>query len=187
MRAGLAATVVLMLPFAWSEDATCDHVPRPPVSGLEILFGKGWEPGAIFLALLVVAVGLGFLARAAVRRRWLRLGAEVVAGLSGLVSFTMCILMMHHGREEQPLVYPAAWIGTVAAALLAFEAWWASGEALRGLVERRRAERALARAPTAGTGLPVRIAAACALEDREAEAEVEATMGEEEASTRRTR
>ena len=189
MRAGLAATVALMLPFAWSEDATCDHVPRPPVSGADILFGHGWQPGAVFLGLLVAAVALGFLARAT-RRGWLRLAAEVTAGLSGLVSFVMCFLMMHHGREEQPLVYPAAWIGTIAAAVLAFEAWWASGEALRGVVERRRALRTLAKEIAAGRGPKVRIAAAlddAGEGDREAEAEVEAMAGEEGAAARRAR
>jgi hypothetical protein len=190
VRAGLAAAVVVMLPFAWSEDATCDHLPHPAVSGYQILFGKGWEPGALFFGLLVVSVGLGFLARATLRV-WLRLAGEVMAGLAGFGSLVMCGMMMTYGRPEQPLVYPAAWIGVTAAVVLAFEAWWATGEALRRGVEQRRATRALAREAMAAKRPPVRIAEA---RDRgsgegvesDVVAEAEAMAEEEERRPERT-
>jgi hypothetical protein len=149
-----------MLPFMWSEDATCDAQPKPLVSGIEILFGKDFDspgPGLIFVALLLVSLGLGFLATRT-QRPWRRLAAETVAGLASIGTTLMCIMMMTTGRRDQPLDHPAAWIGTLSALAMAFEACWCSGEALRRGLDYRRARRAERARITAGAA-PLRIAA----------------------------
>lgn len=142
LRAGMSALLAATLPFAWSEGFTCDHAPRPPVTGAQILFGEHLgdpEPGLVFVALLVLAVGLGLAGRATFRV-WRQLACDVLAGLAGSAITLMCVMMMRYGRDEQPLVYPAAWLGTLVAAAMAGEAWWAAAEALqRGLAERRAA------------------------------------------------
>jgi hypothetical protein len=143
LRAGLVALVLATLPFAWSEDFTCGHAPQPSVTGLEILFGRlaGTELAALFFTLFAVTVGLGFLAWVS-RHAWRRLAAHVVAALAGTGGTTMCLMIMGYGRSEQPLVYPAAWIGTFAAGAAALEAWVAAVETLRYALARHRAGRA---------------------------------------------
>ncbi len=170
----LVTILVAMLPFLWSEDVSCDAAPKPLVSGIEILFGKGFEdpqPGLIFMGLLAVSVGLGFLATRT-PWPWRRLVAELVAGVASLGTALMCILMMTHGRPEQPLDHPAAWIGTLSALAMAFEAWWCSGEALRRGLDHRLARRQ-ERARIAGGSLPIRIAGGGDAPEREDEAEEE--------------
>jgi hypothetical protein len=165
--------VVATLPFMWSEDMSCDAQPKPLVSGLAILFGKQLDnpvPGLIFGGLLVTCVGLGFLVTRT-RRPWRRLAGQVVAGLAALGTTLMCAMMFTHGRPEQPHDHPAAWIGTLSALALAFEAWWGSGEALRRAQEHRRARKAeVARIAGSGAG-PLRIAESLADESHQDEDE----------------
>jgi hypothetical protein len=140
---GLAATVVLTLPFAWSEDFKCDQGPQPLVSGGDILFGKHMEeprPALVFFGVLTLLVALGFLATRT-PRPWRRLAAEATAGAAALVSTFMCLLMMTYGRSDQPLDHPAAWVGTLASFAIAIQAWWLSGGALRDVLSRRAARR----------------------------------------------
>jgi hypothetical protein len=130
----------------------------PPVTGIGILFGKDFDnpgPGLVFLGLLLLTVGLGFLA-SWTARPWRRLAGEITAGLTALGTSFLCMLMMTHGRPDQPLHYPAAWIGTLAALGIAFEAWWGSGDALRRGLEERRPRRLPARI---AAGSRVRVAA----------------------------
>jgi hypothetical protein len=132
-----------MLPFAWSEDFKCTSEPQPLISGVQILFGKGFDnptPGLVFLALLLTSVGLGFVA-ARTAWPWRRLAAELTAGVASLVTTLMCALMMTYGRSEQPLDHPAAWIGTLSAFAITLQAWWLSGAALRRGLDHRRARR----------------------------------------------
>jgi hypothetical protein len=150
-----------MLPFAWSEDFTCDHEAMPPVTGIHILLKETSDfPGPIhfFFAFLIVPAALGFLVRRT-WKPWLRLAGEVVAGLVGMAGAVMCMMLMGYGRHEQPLVYPAAWVGTISAWIIALEAWWASGEALRRGIVLRRARQAMVARIVAGDPAPVRIAA----------------------------
>jgi hypothetical protein len=107
---------------------------------------------------MIVPAVLGFLVRWT-WRPWLRLAGEVVAGLVGMAGAVMCMMMMNYGRNEQPLVYPAAWIGTLSAWVIALEAWWASGEALRRAIVLRRSRKAMVARIAAGDPVPVRIAA----------------------------
>lgn len=133
LRPALAAVVVLMLPFSWSEDFTCGRQPMPPVSGLDILFGRhgGPQPAAIFFGFLLAAVALGFVAARAARL-WQCALAHGLAASAGLGATTMCGMMMAYGRAGQPLVYPAAWIGTLSAAAMTLEALVAFAQALHG-------------------------------------------------------
>jgi hypothetical protein len=158
---GLAALVVAMLPFAWSEDFTCGHDPMPPVSGIHILLKEtSGFPGPIhfFFAFMIVPAVLGVLVRRT-WRPWLRLAGEVAAGLVGMAGAVMCMMLMSYGRSDQPLVYPAAWIGTLSAWGIALEAWWASGEALRRGIVLRRARKAMAARIVAEEPAALRIAA----------------------------
>lgn len=160
-RLALATVVLAMLPFVWSEDTSCDGKPKPFVTGFEILFGKHLEdpaPGGIFLGLLALAIGCGFLAMRT-PRPWRRLAGELVAGLASLGSSLLCLVMMTHGRTDQPLVHPAAWIGTLASLALAFEAWWGTGVAFGRGLEHRRRRKAMVAARIAGEDpAPLRIA-----------------------------
>jgi hypothetical protein len=154
----LATLVLASLPFLWSEDMSCKGEALPPVTGIRILFGKDFDspaPGLIFLGLLLLTVGLGFLA-SWTARPWRRLAGEIAGGLTALGTSFLCLLMMTHGGPQQPLHYPAAWIGTLAALGMAFEAWWGSGDALRRGIEERRPRLSRARI-AAGAG--VRVAA----------------------------
>ena len=136
----------------WSEDFSCGKEgPQPDVTGLKILFDGEYlrlAPGHIFLAARGLAVGFGLLA-ARTRRPWRRLLAEVSASCGSLLTAAMCLMMMHHGREDQPLDHPAAWIGTLAAFAITIQAWFASGEALRRGIDHWRARRAVRRAERA--------------------------------------
>lgn len=187
LRAGLAATLVATLPFAWSEDMSCDGKPQPLVSGGEILFGKGFDspaPGLIFLGLLVVVAGLGFLVRAT-ERPWRRLAGQVVAGLAALGVTFMCGLMMTHGRPEQPFNHPAAWLGALSALAMAIEAWWGSGAALWRGLDHRRTRRAKVARIAAGAPAPLRIAEVRDRGGGESEEEEEDDAVEEKSAVRR--
>src|SRR5262245_26833973 len=119
-RALLVLVLLATLPFEWSEDMSCSGGPQPAVTGLDILTGKGHtdpEPFAVFLAFLLVAVGLGFLSRAS-RRPWLTLLSDAIAGLSSIGGALMCFAMMTFGRKDQSYTYPAAWIGMLSALAL---------------------------------------------------------------------
>jgi hypothetical protein len=172
----LVALLLATLPFMWSEDISCDGRPKPLVSGIEILFGKHFENpalGGIFLGLLAVAVGLGFLVRRT-QRPWRILAGEIVAGLSGIGTTLLCVLMTTRGRSDQPFDHPAAWIGTLSAFAMAVDAWYNAGEALCCGQEQRRARKAqVARIVAAEPG-PLRIAPGLEDEDeRERERELE--------------
>lgn len=160
IRAGLASLVMLMLPFAWSEDMSCDGKPKPLVSGLEILFGNNggeWQLGACFFGLFAVAVALAFVAHATRRLGW-RLVCNVIAGLAGMSATALCAAMMTFGRAEQPLVHPAAWIGTLSAALMMIEAWEASGRTLSYVLARRRAAQRLREKPPPAVSMRIALA-----------------------------
>jgi hypothetical protein len=173
IRLGLAATIVATLPFAWSEDFKCEQGPQPLVSGGDILFGKNMEeprPALLFFGVLALGVALGFAA-ARTARPWRRFVSHVTAGAAALVSTFMCLLMMTHGRSDQPLDHPAAWIGTLSSFAIAIQTWWLSGEALRDALERRaarrRAARGRARAARDAQLTRPRIEAMFTLEERE--------------------
>lgn len=135
--------IVLMLPFSWSEDFNCENKPMPPVSGFEILGKSEHHAFALFFfGFLLLAVGLGFVARAT-KRLGARLACHLTAGFATFFTTIVCAGMMTYGRSQQPLIYPAAWIGTSAALLMMLEAWEASGRTLRYLVVRRRAAKRL--------------------------------------------
>jgi hypothetical protein len=143
IRLGLAATLVMTLPFAWSEDFKCDPGPQPLVSGGDVLFGKHMEeprPALVFFGVLALSVALGFLA-VRTSRPWRRLAAEATAGAAALVSTFMCLLMMTYGRSDQPLDHPAAWVGTLSSFAIAIQAWCLAGAALKEALERRAARR----------------------------------------------
>jgi hypothetical protein len=189
-RAILATLLVVTLPFEWSEDFSCKEGPKPPVSGFHILSsdsGAGLDAVHVFLALLVLTVALGFLAHATAKP-WRRLAAHTVAGVAGLFTTFMCVLMLTYGRPDQPLVYPAAWIGTFAALAITLEAWWSSGVALRLGVERFRARRALKAALRADAQSRLRFvepAAEAAPWEELAAREEEAAAAEAEPAARR--
>ncbi|APR86491.1 Hypothetical protein A7982_11840 [Minicystis rosea] len=175
IRAALAAVVMLTLPFAWSEDFTCSKEPQPTVTGAEILFHKlsGPEVAVWFFGLFIVAVGLGFVAARTWRVVW-QLVCHVVAGLAGVAAFLFCVAMMSFGRKDQPLVYPAAWIGTLTTVAMALEAWFASGQSLRRLLADRRAARALEASPLSLETAPI------AMGDIESSTAAEAPSGAQE-------
>jgi hypothetical protein len=177
-----------MLPFAWSEDFTCGNSPQAPVSGIHILVKETSSfPGPLhlFLTFLLVPVALGFLVRRT-WRPWLRLAGHVASALVGMAGTMMCMMMMSYGRSDQPLVYPAAWIGTLASLAIAVESWWSSGEALRRGIDLRRTRKAMVARMVADQPAPMRIAAMMAAMDEpeggehscEEEAEAEAEGGE---------
>jgi hypothetical protein len=157
-----------MLPFMWSEDGSCDGAPKPLVSGVEILFGPRFTnptPGIVFFALLAIAIGLGFAA-ARTARPWWKVVAAVVASAATTCTTLMCSMMMMHGRADQPLDHPAAWVGSFVSFGMMLEAWFASGGALHGGVlalRTWRARRLLAQERREGRAPPpaqgVRVAA----------------------------
>ncbi len=186
-RAILATTLLATLPFEWSEDFSCKEGPKPAVTGLHILLkdsGSGIGPIHVFVGLLLLAAALGFLAHATARP-WRRLVAHTIAGLAGMATTFLCALMMTYGRPDQPLVYPAAWVGTLAALAITLEAWWSSGVALRLGMERFRARRVERRrsGPTSerGCAWPSRPTMPAVWEELAAREE-EAVAAEEEAA-----
>jgi hypothetical protein len=140
LRVILATVILFSLPFSWSEDMSCDNIPKPPVSGIDILAGKAREepgPALVFFALLLAPVALAFLARLT-WRVWRQLACDVIAALASAGASFMCLLMMTYGRPNQPLVYPAAWVGTLSALGMLGEAIVSSAITLRlGLAARR--------------------------------------------------